>query len=57
MVTATKIHLALLGPEGLECVAASCYDSAHQLVEELQRIEGVECAFDGDTFHERVLRL
>ncbi len=57
MVTAVTIHLALLGSKGLERVAASCCDNAHRLAEELQRIAGVECAFDGDTFHERVLRL
>ncbi len=57
MVTAAIIHLALLGPKGLERIAISCYDNTYRLVEELLRIEGVECPFDGDPFHERVLRL
>ena len=38
-------------------MAISCYDNTYRLVEELLRIEGVKCPFDGDPFHERVLRL
>jgi glycine dehydrogenase subunit 1 len=57
MVTAATIHLALLGPKGLENVAASCYANTHALAEQLQYIEGVRRAFSGDYFHETVLRL
>ncbi|MGH8503341.1 MAG: aminomethyl-transferring glycine dehydrogenase subunit GcvPA [Gammaproteobacteria bacterium] len=57
LVTAATIHLALLGPEGLARVASSCYANTHALTDALRRIEGVEPAFDGDYFHEAVLRL
>ena len=57
LVTAATIHLALLGGQGLERVAASCYANAHALADALSQVEGVACAFDGDYFHESVLRL
>jgi glycine dehydrogenase subunit 1 len=57
MVTAATIHLALLGPEGLARVASSCYANTHALAEELQQIDGVQIAFEGDYFHEVTLRL
>ncbi len=52
VVTAATIHMALLGAEGLERVAASCYANSHQLATQLTHIEGVEPVFTGEFFHE-----
>ena len=57
VVTAATIHMALLGADGLERVAASCYANTHRLLAELSQIAGVEAVFDGDFFHEVVIRL
>ena len=57
MVTAATIHMALLGGEGLQRVAASCHEKTNRLVERLAAIEGVEPVFNRPAFHERVLRL
>ena len=57
MVTAATIHMALLGGEGLQRVAASCHEKTNRLVERLGAIEGVAPVFDRPAFHERVLRL
>ncbi len=57
MVTAATIYLALLGPEGLERVAAACHANTARLVEKLSAIEGVEPRFSGPRFHEAALRL
>jgi glycine dehydrogenase subunit 1 len=57
MVTAATIHMALLGAEGLERVAAACHANTAALVEQLCAIAGVAPAFDRPVFHERVLRL
>ncbi len=57
VVTASTIHMALLGPQGLEQVAASCHQNTNALVERLTAIEGVELVFAGARFHEAVLKL
>lgn len=57
VVTAATIHMALLGPVGLEQVAASCHSNTRRLVDRLTAIEGVERVFAGAYFHEAVLRL
>ncbi|MFD2112173.1 aminomethyl-transferring glycine dehydrogenase subunit GcvPA [Thiorhodococcus fuscus] len=57
LVTAATIHMALLGAEGLERVAANCHANTSTLVEMLCAIPGVEPVFEGAVFHERVLRL
>lgn len=57
MVTAATIHMALLGPQGLEGVAAACHDTTRRLVERLVTIQGVEPIFSGARFHEAALRL
>ena len=57
MVTAATIHMALMGAEGLERVAAACHANTAALVEQLCAIPGVGPAFDRPVFHERVLRL
>jgi glycine dehydrogenase subunit 1 len=57
VVTAATIHMALLGFEGLQRVAAASYHNTHQLAEMVQSIPGVEPGFSGEFFHEFVLRL
>jgi glycine dehydrogenase subunit 1 len=57
MVAAATIHMALLGPGGLERVARACHDNALNLLAELSSIEGAEPVFSGPLFHEFVLRL
>ena len=57
LVTAATIHMSLLGAEGLARAAASSHHNTNRLVEQLTAINGVEQAFSGAAFHERVLRL
>jgi glycine dehydrogenase subunit 1 len=57
MVTAATVHMALMGAEGLERIAAACHANTAALVEQLCAIAGVAPAFDRPVFHERVLRL
>lgn len=57
MVTAATIHLALLGAQGLERVAAASHASTRALLDRLTAIPGVERAFDAPVFHEAVIRL
>jgi glycine dehydrogenase subunit 1 len=57
MVTSATIHMALLGSEGLERVAATCHQNTQQLVSQLTTIEGVEPLFNRPMFHEQALRL
>ena len=57
MVTAATLYLSLLGPHGLEQVAATCHANLRALVESLTQIPGVSQAFDRPGFHEAVLKL
>ena len=57
VVTAATIYMALLGPEGLERVAAASHANTLALVEKLTAIKGVTRVFNRPVFHEAVLRL
>ncbi len=57
LATAATVHMALLGPEGLERVAAQCHANTRTLVERLSAIPGVARVFDRPIFHEAALRL
>ncbi|KAB2930293.1 MAG: aminomethyl-transferring glycine dehydrogenase subunit GcvPA [Candidatus Contendobacter sp.] len=57
MVTAATLYLSLLGPRGLEQVAAACHANARALVDRLTRVPGVSRAFARPVFHEAVLKL
>lgn len=57
VVTASTIHMSLLGPEGLKQTAISCHQNTQYLVEKLTAIEGVDVVFDVPRFHEVALRL
>lgn len=56
VVTASTIHMALLGPEGLRRVAGTSYVNTHALSERVA-ILGIRPAFTGDYFHEVALQL
>jgi len=57
LVTAATIYLSLVGPRGLEQVAATSMERCAQLVHALVRIPGVRPAFEGPRFPEAVLLL
>jgi glycine dehydrogenase subunit 1 len=57
LVTAATIHMAILGAEGLERVAAACHANTRKLAGMLCEIPGVEPLFDRPTFHEQALHL
>jgi len=57
LMTAATIHLALLGPVGLERVASACARRTRELVAALTAIPGVREAFAGPRFHEAALLL
>src|ERR1700729_2650012 len=57
MVTAATIYMSLLGPQGLERVAAASMQSTADLIAALSRIPGVKRAFTAPHFHEAVLLL
>ena len=57
LVTAATIYMSLLGPEGLERVAAQSHANIRTLLTRLGAIAGVEAVFDRPVFHEAVVRL
>jgi len=57
MITASTIHMALLGADGLERVALASHDNTRKLVEKLTAIDGVEAVFNNAYFHEVVIQL
>lgn len=57
MVTASTIHMALLGAQGLERVAAASHANTRALVSKLAALPGVELLFDRPLFHEAAIRL
>jgi glycine dehydrogenase subunit 1 len=57
VVAAATIYMSLLGPDGLERVAAASHANTNALVEQLTAIDGVTRAFARPVFHEAVLRL
>lgn len=57
LVTAATIYLALLGPTGLERVAAASHARTTELVQALCEIPGVRRRFERPFFHEAVLAL
>ena len=56
LVTAGTIYLSLLGPQGMRETALKCHANAAALQRALTALPGVDCAFDGPTFHEFALR-
>lgn len=56
-MTAATIYASLLGPDGLEAVAAHCHANTRALVSKLTTVNGVSEVFSAPVFHEAVLRL
>lgn len=57
LMTAATIYMSIMGPEGLERVAALSAQRTRELVAALSRQKGVRRAFEGPFFHEAVLLL
>ena len=57
MACAATIHMALLGPTGLEQVASASMANTYLLRQRLAAIDGVAVRFNGPHFHEVVLTL
>ncbi len=57
LVTAATIYLSIVGPTGLERVAAASQARTRELVAALTRVPGVRNVFTGPRFHEAVLTL
>ena len=57
VVTASTIHMSIMGAKGLENTAAACHANNNSLVEKLTAIAGVKKAFTSTDFHETVLLL
>ncbi|HED17097.1 MAG TPA: aminomethyl-transferring glycine dehydrogenase subunit GcvPA [Gammaproteobacteria bacterium] len=56
MITASTIHMAILGEQGLGKVASQCHANTRSLVKQLTALEGVSLLFEGSYFHEVILR-
>jgi glycine dehydrogenase subunit 1 len=57
MVTAATIHMAIMGGEGLQRMAAASHGNCGKLTQALCSLPGVEPMFDAPVFHERVVKL
>jgi glycine dehydrogenase subunit 1 len=57
LVTASTIHMSLLGPEGLRKVALACHQNLKMLEEKLKKVEGIRIVFSSYSFHELVIEL
>jgi glycine dehydrogenase subunit 1 len=57
LVTAATIHMSMLGPQGVERVAAASMDNTRRLRDKLCAIDGVSEVFARPFFHEVALRL
>ncbi|HEY1283433.1 MAG TPA: aminomethyl-transferring glycine dehydrogenase subunit GcvPA [Steroidobacteraceae bacterium] len=57
LVTAATIYMSIMGPQGLERVAAASHARTRELITALSRVKGVRTAFSSPCFHEAVLLL
>lgn len=57
VVTASTIHMSILGANGLRQVAASSHENSNNLLSMVSQINGVTPMFSGPGFHEFVLKL
>lgn len=57
VVTASTIHMSIMGPEGLTRQAELSHTNTQALTQKLTAIDGVEQAFTAPNFHEVVLKL
>ena len=56
LVTAATIHMALLGPAGLEQVAITSHSNTMSLLDKLNNVSGITKIFDRPLFHEAVIQ-
>ncbi len=56
MITASTIHMAILGAHGLEEAAATSNENTNTLIDKLTALPGVEKVFERPVFHEAVLK-
>ena len=56
LVTAATIYMSLIGPAGLEKVAAASHANTTSLIDRLASLAGVSKVFDRPLFHEAVLK-
>lgn len=54
-MTASTIHMSLLGPKGLRKVATTCHQNLKLLQEKLKKVDGVRPHFSTHAFHEMVI--
>ncbi|MEJ2361328.1 MAG: aminomethyl-transferring glycine dehydrogenase subunit GcvPA [Gammaproteobacteria bacterium] len=54
LVTAATIYMSLLGPQGLQQVAAASHSNTRKLIDALGKIEGVRKCFNRPYFHEAI---
>ncbi len=57
LVTAAAVYLSLMGPAGLQRVAAASHARTRELVAALARVPGVRRLFRGPVFHEEAIAL
>lgn len=57
LVTASTIHMSLLGPKGLRNVALACHQNRQLLLKKLKQVKGVRPLFSGYAFHEIVIQM
>jgi glycine dehydrogenase subunit 1 len=56
LVTASTIHMSLLGPKGLRKVAMASHQNLQLLKQKLAGVAGIHLVFEGPLFHEMVLK-
>ncbi len=56
LATAATIYMSIMGPDGLERVAASSHANTRALMEALTKVGDVEPVFERPFFHEAVIR-
>jgi len=57
VVTASTIHMSILGAAGLENAASQSHLNTASLVDKICAIDGVEKVFNSSSFHETVIKL
>jgi len=57
LVTAATVYLSLMGPGGLERVAAASHARTRELTDALTKVPGVRRLFRGPVFHEEALAI
>ncbi|HSW69706.1 MAG TPA: aminomethyl-transferring glycine dehydrogenase subunit GcvPA [Gammaproteobacteria bacterium] len=57
LVTASTIHMSLLGPKGLRKVAVACHQNLKLLQEKLSKLKGIHPVFSSHLFHEIAVKL